>query len=66
MNLSNFINTHRRTLQPILETSNSTLITTEKRKRYDSTFDENYHSRHISYANHYWPSNLVQSDIKKN
>jgi len=63
-----FINARRRILQPMLETSNPDLITIKKRKRYDTTINENYHnthSRQMSNTNRYWPSNLARSDKQK-
>jgi hypothetical protein len=63
-----FINARRRILQPMLETSNPDLITIKKRKRYDTTINENYHnthSRQMSNTNRYWPSNLARFDKQK-
>ncbi|CAF1024852.1 unnamed protein product [Rotaria sordida] len=65
-----FINARRRILQPMLETSNPNLTTNKKKKRYDTTLDDNPHPHHkhnrqMSYINRYWPSNLIQFDMHK-
>ncbi|CAF4665933.1 unnamed protein product, partial [Rotaria sp. Silwood2] len=64
-----FINARRRILQPMLETSNPNLIINKKKKRYDTTLDDNphqhRHSRQMSYINRYWPSNIIQFDMHK-
>jgi len=60
-----FINARRRILQPMLETSNPDLITTKKKKRYDTTLDEHRSSRQMSNINRYWPANLARFDKNK-
>jgi hypothetical protein len=46
----------------MLEASNPDLAANKKKKRHDTTADEQHHSqaRQISNINRYWPSNLVQ------
>jgi len=63
-----FINARRRILQPMLETSNPDLINTKKKKRQNTSLDENPHptqSRQMSNINRYWPSDLAQFDLEK-
>lgn len=57
-----FINARRRILQPMLEASNPDLAANKKKKRHDTTVDDQHHShaRQISNINRYWPSNLAQ------
>lgn len=57
-----FINARRRILQPMLEASNPDLAANKKKKRFETTSDDNHHShcRQASNINRYWPSNLAQ------
>jgi hypothetical protein len=49
----------------MLEISNPNLVTTKKKKRHNTTFDNHTYSRQMSNINRYWPSNLSQFDMHK-